>query len=128
MGMAGVPVVAQREQTQLRSMRSQVPSLVSLRGLRIRRCRELWWRPAAVALIRPLGWEPPHAAGAALKPQKERKKGREEGRKGGRNGNRWPPPPQEYSATLNRVPRTRWPSGAAPSMRSPGGHRTFGVR
>ena len=26
----------------------------------------LWCRPAAVALIRPLAWEPPHAAGAAL--------------------------------------------------------------
>ena len=27
----------------------------------------LWRRTAAVALIRPLAWEPPHAAGAALK-------------------------------------------------------------
>ena len=26
----------------------------------------LWWRPAAIALIRPLAWEPPYAAGAAL--------------------------------------------------------------
>ena len=32
----------------------------------------LWHRPAA--LIRPLAWEPPHAAGAALKSQKEKKK------------------------------------------------------
>ena len=27
----------------------------------------LWRRPAAAALIRPLGWEPPHATGAILK-------------------------------------------------------------
>ena len=27
----------------------------------------LWHRPAAVAPIRPLAWEPPYAAGAALK-------------------------------------------------------------
>ena len=26
----------------------------------------LWHRPAATALIRPLAWEPPYAAGAAL--------------------------------------------------------------
>ena len=30
----------------------------------------LWCRPAAVAPIRPLVWEPPYAAGAALKRQK----------------------------------------------------------
>ena len=30
----------------------------------------LWCRPAAVALIQPLAWEPPHAVGAALKRQK----------------------------------------------------------
>ena len=29
----------------------------------------LWCRPAAVALIRPLAWEPPYAAGVALKRQ-----------------------------------------------------------
>ena len=27
----------------------------------------LWHQPAAVALIRPLAWEPPYAAGVALK-------------------------------------------------------------
>ena len=32
----------------------------------------LWRRPAAAALIRPLAWEPPYAAGAALKrPEKK---------------------------------------------------------
>ena len=57
--------------------------LALLRGLRIRRCRErwcrlqtrgldptllwLWCRRAAVALIRPLAWEPPYAMGMDLK-------------------------------------------------------------
>ena len=34
----------------------------------------LWHRPTAVALIRPLAWEPPHAVGAALKREKKIKK------------------------------------------------------
>ena len=34
----------------------------------------LWCRLAAVAPIRPLAWEPPYAAGAALKRQKKKKK------------------------------------------------------
>ena len=34
----------------------------------------LWYRPAAVAPSRPLAWEPPYAAGAALKMQKKKKK------------------------------------------------------
>ena len=34
----------------------------------------LWYRPAATALIRLLAWEPPQAAGVALKRKKERKK------------------------------------------------------
>ena len=34
----------------------------------------LWRRPAATALIRPLGWEPPYAAGVALKGQKTKGK------------------------------------------------------
>ena len=33
----------------------------------------LWCRPAAVAPIRPLAWEPPYAAGVALKRQKDKK-------------------------------------------------------
>ena len=33
----------------------------------------LWCRPAAVALIQSLAWEPPRAAGAALKRQKKKK-------------------------------------------------------
>ena len=34
----------------------------------------LWHRPAAVALIQPLAWESPYAAGAALKKDKKNKK------------------------------------------------------
>ena len=38
----------------------------------------LWHRPAAAAPIRPLAWEPPYAAGTALKktkiPKKKKKK------------------------------------------------------
>ena len=34
----------------------------------------LWCRPAAVALIGSLAWEPPQAAGAALNRQKDKKK------------------------------------------------------
>ena len=35
----------------------------------------LWCRPAAAALIQPLAWELPYTAGAALKRQKDKKKG-----------------------------------------------------
>ena len=34
----------------------------------------LWRRPAAIAPIGPLAWEPPHAAGVAIKRQKKRKR------------------------------------------------------
>ena len=34
----------------------------------------LWWRLAAVVLIRPLAWEPPYVAGVALKSKKKKKK------------------------------------------------------
>ena len=34
----------------------------------------LWWRPAAVALIRPLAWELPYATGAALKSKEKEKR------------------------------------------------------
>ena len=64
-------------------MRLGVRSLAFLSGLRIRRFAVsnngvgqrhgsdptllwLWPRPVATALIRPLAWEPPYAAGVAL--------------------------------------------------------------
>ena len=31
----------------------------------------LWYKPAAVALIRPLAWESPYVAGVALKKKKK---------------------------------------------------------
>ena len=34
----------------------------------------LWCRPAATAPIRPLAWDPPYAAGAALKKKKKKKR------------------------------------------------------
>ena len=34
----------------------------------------LWCRPAATAPIRPVAWEPPYDAGAALKGQETKKK------------------------------------------------------
>ena len=86
----GVLVVAQQKEIQLRTMRSWVQSLAWLGGSGIRHCHELWcrlktwlgsltllwlWcRPAAVALIRPLGQEPPYATGVALKKQKKKEK------------------------------------------------------
>jgi len=41
----------------------------------------LWRRPAATAPIRLLAWEPPNAAGAALKRQKTKKKKKKKKRK-----------------------------------------------
>ena len=35
---------------------------------------QIWCRPAAVAPIRPLAWEPPYAAGVALKKQKKKRR------------------------------------------------------
>ena len=68
-------------------MRMEVRFLALLSGLRIQCCHELWcglkmWlrsrvtvavaQAGAAALIRPLAWEPPYAAGVALK--KDQKK------------------------------------------------------
>ena len=70
-------------------MKTQVRSLTSLKGqgqgiamgcgVGHRRGLDpallwLWCRPAAAALIRPLGWEPSYAMGMALKKQKRQKK------------------------------------------------------
>ena len=70
-------------------MRRWVRSLASLSGLRISIAVSfgvgrrhdldptllwLWRRPVATAPIIPLVWEPPYAAGAALKRQKDQKK------------------------------------------------------
>ena len=71
-------------------MRLQVRTLALLSWLTIRRCRELWCRlqtrlgsrvavavahrPAAIAPIGPLAWEPPYAMGVALEKTKKKKK------------------------------------------------------
>ena len=73
--------MAQLKQIQLVFMRMQVQSLALLSGSGIWHCNDLcrsqtwlrsgvallWCRLAAAALIRPLAWEPPYAADAALK-------------------------------------------------------------
>ena len=45
----------------------------------------LWHRPAAVALIQPLAWEPLYPEGAALKKQKKKKKDLLDGTRAGFN-------------------------------------------
>ena len=80
----GVPVVAQwfTNPTRNHEVMGSVPALAQ--WVKDRRCHELWCRSqtqvdlvllwlccrlSAVAPIRPLAWEPPYAAGAALKRQ-----------------------------------------------------------
>ena len=77
--------MAQRQQTRLASVRMWLQSLAVLGELRISSCGVggrcsldlawlwLWCRMAAAALIRPLAWEPPGAAGAALKTKKRKR-------------------------------------------------------
>ena len=79
-------MVVQWKQTRLGTMKFWVPSLALLRGLRIgiavscgvgRRCGSdlawMWCRLAAVALMRPLAWEPLYAEGMALKSKRQKK-------------------------------------------------------
>ena len=80
--------MAQRKRIRLGTMRSQVPSLASLSGLRIWRCCDtghrcgsdlvllwLWCRPEAIAPIQPLAWEPPYALKSKTNKQKAKQKG-----------------------------------------------------
>ena len=70
----GVPVVAR----QLRNQPSTHEDTDSIPGLtqwvKDPKLLWLWCRPAAVALIRPLAWEPPCITGTALKRQQQQKK------------------------------------------------------
>ena len=80
--VSGLPIVEQQKQIRLGTMRLWVQLLASLSGLRIQCAMScgvgrrhgldpvllwLWCRLVAVALIRPLAWELPYAAGASLK-------------------------------------------------------------
>ena len=40
---------------------------------------QLWYRPAAIAPLRPLAWKPPYAKGRTLKSKKEKEKEKKEG-------------------------------------------------
>ena len=66
--------MAQGKRIRLGTLRLWVRSLALLSGLRIWCCCEVGCRPAAIAPIGPLAWEPPYASGAALKRKKEKKK------------------------------------------------------
>ena len=70
--------MVQWKRIRLGTMRLRVRSLALRSGLRIWHCCELWCRPPATALIHPLAWDPPYAAGVALKEQKTKKKKKKE--------------------------------------------------
>ena len=66
----GVPVMAQwlTNPTRNHEVSGLIPGLTQrVKDLML---LWLWCRPAAVAPIQPLAWEPPYAVGAALKRQK----------------------------------------------------------
>ena len=76
-----VPVMAQwlMNPTRNRGIAGLIPDLAQ--WIKDPALLWLWCRPAATALIQPLAWELPYAAGAALKRKKkerERRKGRKE--------------------------------------------------
>ena len=68
----GVPLMAQWLSNLTSIHEDTVRSLALLSGLRMQHCRELWCRLVGTALIGPLAWESPYAAGVALK-RKENK-------------------------------------------------------
>ena len=87
--LSGVPVVVQWKQIPLVTMRLSVQYLALLSGLRSHVAVScdvghrhgldpalpwLWRRLAVAAPIQPLAWEPPYAAGAALKKRQKSKK------------------------------------------------------
>ena len=85
--LVGVLVMVRWKRIWLGTIGVWVWSLALFSGLRIWHCCELWCRSqiaariwcccgsgVSMAPIRPLAWEPPYAAGVALKRQKDKKK------------------------------------------------------
>ena len=68
----GVPTVTQ-QLTNPTSIHEDVDLILGLAQC-VKDLAWLWHRPAAIALIHPLAWEPLYAASAALKDQKRKKK------------------------------------------------------
>ena len=70
----GVPVVAQwlTHLTRDHAVVGSIPSLAQ--WVEDPELLWLWCRPTATALIRPLAWEPPYAARAAIEKAKRQKK------------------------------------------------------
>ena len=65
------PCGSLEQELDIVSMRMQVQSLASHRGLRIQHWCKLQHRPAVSALIWPLTWEIPYASGATIKRKKK---------------------------------------------------------
>ena len=101
--------MAQQKRIRLGTMKLRVRSLASLRGLRIRRCCELWcvadmawiWCGCGCGVgwqlqlqFDPLAWERSHAAGVALNVKKKKKK------KNQKTKTKTHQPPEEQSPLL----------------------------
>ena len=67
----------------------------------------LWHRPALRALIQPLAWKPPYAAGAALKRQRTKKK-KEKATKWGTWGSRRTPAQRWVTKVLGTEGNSNW--------------------
>ena len=74
----------------------------------------LWHRPAATALIRPLAWETPYAAGADQEMAKKDKKKKEKKRM----GSLFPPAPWSSGAHWPSMPDS--PGALSPNAKFPG--------